>query len=242
MGGDATGRPCGVGRQSRLGIPRREGVRGSSGASRCPSRRDASGTLDPMPYEVHTPVFEGPFDLLLHLILRRAGRPLRGVVGGHRRRVPGRAGDRRDAPALDLDDGHRVPAHRGHAGRAEGPPAAARARDDIELDEELLRLGGARPAAGAAPRVQDVQGRGRSIRRGHPPLRPEPAAPSPRRGAVPVARTRPARTDPPRPAAGGGVEAARRHARARGRHRAHRAGAGQRPRRGRDGVAVAARG
>ena len=26
--------------------------------------------LVPMPYEVTTPVFEGPFDLLLHLILR----------------------------------------------------------------------------------------------------------------------------------------------------------------------------
>ena len=25
--------------------------------------------IDPMPYAVHTPVFEGPFDLLLHLIL-----------------------------------------------------------------------------------------------------------------------------------------------------------------------------
>jgi segregation and condensation protein A len=27
-------------------------------------------SIDPMPYEVTTPVFEGPFDLLLHLILR----------------------------------------------------------------------------------------------------------------------------------------------------------------------------
>ena len=27
-------------------------------------------TLDPMPYQVQTPVFEGPFDLLLHLILQ----------------------------------------------------------------------------------------------------------------------------------------------------------------------------
>jgi segregation and condensation protein A len=31
----------------------------------------AAGTLDPMPYAVRTPVFEGPFDLLLHLILRQ---------------------------------------------------------------------------------------------------------------------------------------------------------------------------
>jgi segregation and condensation protein A len=30
-----------------------------------------AGTLGPMPYAVRTPVFEGPFDLLLHLILRQ---------------------------------------------------------------------------------------------------------------------------------------------------------------------------
>jgi segregation and condensation protein A len=31
----------------------------------------AAGTLDPMSYAVRTPVFEGPFDLLLHLILKQ---------------------------------------------------------------------------------------------------------------------------------------------------------------------------
>jgi segregation and condensation protein A len=31
----------------------------------------ATGTLGPMPYAVVTPVFEGPFDLLLHLILKQ---------------------------------------------------------------------------------------------------------------------------------------------------------------------------
>ena len=30
----------------------------------------AASRVPAMPYEVHTPVFDGPFDLLLHLILR----------------------------------------------------------------------------------------------------------------------------------------------------------------------------
>ena len=34
-------------------------------------RMVAPGTLAPMPYAVVTPVFEGPFDLLLHLILKQ---------------------------------------------------------------------------------------------------------------------------------------------------------------------------
>mgnify|MGYP006212794989 FL=1 len=33
--------------------------------------RACSGTLVQMPYAVSTPVFEGPFDLLLHLILQQ---------------------------------------------------------------------------------------------------------------------------------------------------------------------------
>jgi segregation and condensation protein A len=36
-----------------------------------PERPVAAGTLGPMAYAVRTPVFEGPFDLLLHLILRQ---------------------------------------------------------------------------------------------------------------------------------------------------------------------------
>ena len=35
------------------------------------SAGSAAGTLDPMAYEVRTPVYEGPFDLLLHLILKQ---------------------------------------------------------------------------------------------------------------------------------------------------------------------------
>ena len=34
-------------------------------------RGSGAGTLDPMSYAVRTPVFEGPFDLLLHLILKQ---------------------------------------------------------------------------------------------------------------------------------------------------------------------------
>lgn len=37
---------------------------------RCAGGSPAPSIVDPMPYEVQTPVFEGPFDLLLHLILR----------------------------------------------------------------------------------------------------------------------------------------------------------------------------
>jgi segregation and condensation protein A len=35
-----------------------------------PAHRPPAGNLDGVPYEVSTPVFEGPFDLLLHLITR----------------------------------------------------------------------------------------------------------------------------------------------------------------------------
>src|SRR3954463_4763426 len=37
---------------------------------RCAGATPAASIVDPMPYEVQTPVYEGPFDLLLHLILR----------------------------------------------------------------------------------------------------------------------------------------------------------------------------
>src|SRR5260370_42495053 len=36
----------------------------------CADAARPAGILGPMPYEVQTPVFAGPFDLLLHLILR----------------------------------------------------------------------------------------------------------------------------------------------------------------------------
>ena len=81
-----------------------------------------------MPYEVRTPVYEGPFDLLLHLILKRGGRALGGLAVGDRRRVPRRA--RADEHRADARPRrrHRVPAHRRDARRAQGPPPPARPR------------------------------------------------------------------------------------------------------------------
>ena len=78
-----------------------------------------------MPYAVQTPVFEGPFDLLLHLILREQVDlyevSLAAIV---------------DAYLAELErleharprGRHRVPADRRHAGRAEGAAPAARRR------------------------------------------------------------------------------------------------------------------
>ena len=73
----------------------------------------------------------------------RAGRPLRGVAEHDRRRLPRRdraaAGDR-------PRPGHRVPADRRHAGRAQGPAAAARP-GRRRPRRRAGPVGGARPAA-----------------------------------------------------------------------------------------------
>ena len=58
-------------------------------------------TLGDVPYEVQTPVFEGPFDLLLHLILREQVDLYEVSLSRHRRRLPGRA--RAAGRTLDLD-------------------------------------------------------------------------------------------------------------------------------------------
>ena len=77
-----------------------------------------------VPYEVSTPVFEGPFDLLLHLITREQVDiyevSLSAIVDELRGRP--RAASRPPRPG----GGHRVPADRRRAARAQGPPAAAR--------------------------------------------------------------------------------------------------------------------
>ena len=97
-----------------------------------------------------------------------------------------------------MDDGarprrrHRVPAHRGHARRAQGPPPAPRPRRR-RARRGAAPLRGARPAARPPARVQDVQGRRRRVRGPHPPRRPQRAARRRARGAVPLARARPAR-------------------------------------------------
>ena len=77
-----------------------------------------------MAYDVQTAVFEGPFDLLLHLILREQVDLYEVSLADHRRRLPGRARPRRGPRPRRR---HRVPAHRRHPGRAEGPAPAARA-------------------------------------------------------------------------------------------------------------------
>lgn len=64
--GDATG-PTGPGGRRR-GCPARSGDVG--GADGVPGSRAAGAYAWPMAYTVSTPVFEGPFDLLLHLITR----------------------------------------------------------------------------------------------------------------------------------------------------------------------------
>ena len=93
---------------------------GNSSCVRCPTRWQ-------------TPVFEGPFDLLLHLILREQVDlyevSLTTIVDAYLAEIERLqvARSRRR---------HRVPAHRRDARRAEGAPAAAR-RDDVDLDDEL---------------------------------------------------------------------------------------------------------
>ena len=100
-------------RVPRAGVPDRHRARSVAAGS----RRTA------MAYEVTTPVFEGPFDLLLHLILREQVDLYEVSLAAHRRRLPGRARAHGGARPRRR---HRVPAHRRHPGRAQGPPAAAR--------------------------------------------------------------------------------------------------------------------
>ena len=144
-----------------------------------------------MPYEVQTPVFEGPFDLLLHLILREQVDlyevSLATIVDAYLAELEPAGRDARPRRR------HRVPAHRRHAGRAEGPPPPARARRHRPR-RRAGPVGGAGPAPGPPARVQDVQGRGRccsprwptAAGRSHPAHRRA-------RGALPRPRARPAR-------------------------------------------------
>ena len=88
-------------------------------------RRAPAGIVVCVPYTVSTPVFEGPFDLLLHLDHPGAGRPVGGVALRHRRRVRGHPGA--DAGRAGPRGGHRVSPDRRRAAGAEGPPPAARA-------------------------------------------------------------------------------------------------------------------
>ena len=94
-------------------------------ASYPPLVRGRFGSVIAMAIDVATPVYEGPFDLLLQLILAEEVDIYEVSLATHRRRLPGR--DRAPAGARPRRR-HRVPADRRHARRAEGPPPAARPR------------------------------------------------------------------------------------------------------------------
>ena len=97
----------------------------------------AAGTLTPMPYEVRTPVFEGPFDLLLHLILKEEVELWEVSLARDRRRVPrrGRAhgpGSTSTSPPSSCSSRRRSSSSR--------PAACCPGSTTLELDEELLRF------------------------------------------------------------------------------------------------------
>ena len=113
-----------------------------------------------MPYEVQTSVFEGPFDLLLHLILREQVDlyeiSLARIVDAYLVEL-----DKLDE--FDLEIATEFLLDRGHARRAEGQAAAARRRRHRPR-RRAGPVGGARSAARPPARVQDVQGRGHGAR------------------------------------------------------------------------------
>ena len=146
---------------------------------------DAAVAADPAPLALARCAVRGP-DPGLRGAVRpapapdpaRAGRPLRGLPRRDRRRLPGRA---RPAASARPRRRHRVPPHRRHPRRAQGPAPAARRRRRRPR-RGAGPLGGARPAARPAARVQDVQGRRRRARSGSPttPAGRTPAPPGPR--------------------------------------------------------------
>ena len=139
-----------------------------------------------MPYEVSTPVFEGPFDLLLHLILKEEVDLWEISLA---RIVDAFCAEVERMQRVDLESATEflliaatlveLKARRLLPGR-----------DDIELDEELSPLRGARPPARPAPRLQDVPGRGEGAATRGSPTR---AARSP---AARARRSRSARSRP----------------------------------------------
>ena len=131
-----------------------------------------AGRVEIVVAHVSTPVYEGPFDVLLQL------------VSDHKVDIYDiRLSDLVDAfvaemarpPALRPADGQRVPGHRGHPGGAQVAQAAARPRRGRGR-RGARRLRGARPAARPPARAPGLRGRGRRLRRAH---RPGPAAPCP---------------------------------------------------------------
>ena len=169
------------------------------------------------------------------------GGALGGVALGDRRPVPGRARTPpgRQRPARPRA-GHRVPPHRRDAGGAQGAAAVARPRR-ARARRGAAAVRGTRPVARTAPRVQDVQGRGRGVRGGDPPQRSQPASEDRSGGAVRIARARSARTRPACRVAHGRAQVVGGEAAARRRHGARGPGPRQRARRGRDRAATPAR-
>jgi hypothetical protein len=135
----------------------------------------------PVPYEVSTPVFEGPFDLLLHLILKEEVDLWEISLA----RIVGRSARAGAHAAARPRIGDRVPADRRDARRVEGAPIAARPRRRRHR-RGAVAVRAARPAARAPSGLQDVPGRregaahsaGRGRPRGRAQRRP--------RGAVPL--------------------------------------------------------
>ena len=88
-------------------------------------RRLAPDNLARVGYEVHTDVFEGPFDLLLRLITEQRVDLYEVVLSDI---VDAFLAEVEQMQRLDLEVADRVPRHRGHPRRAQVPAAVARAR------------------------------------------------------------------------------------------------------------------
>ena len=100
-----------------------------------------SGTLAPMPYDVRTPVYEGPFDLLLHLILREEVElwevSLASIVDAYLGELDRWAAD--DVSSFDLESATEfllIAATLVELKARRLLPGL----DDVELDDELLRF------------------------------------------------------------------------------------------------------
>ena len=115
----------------------------------------------PMSFDVDDPVYEGPFDLLLQLILREQVDIYEVSLATHRRRLPGR--DRAACSDLDLDVATEfllIAATLVELKARRLLPGTA----DVRPRRGARAVGGARPAAGPPARVQDVQGRRHGVR------------------------------------------------------------------------------
>ena len=164
---------CRGGSRRRAGRPRRPWpwpIVWAGSTARCTVAAQRFGRVVGVGVAVSTPVFDGPIDLLLHLVtgheLDILDVPLAPVVDAfvavlHEGEV-----------AHSMDDALRVPPGRGHPGGAQVPAAAARPRRRRPRGR-APRLGRARPAPLPPPRVPGLRGGRRHLRqddRGGRPL------------------------------------------------------------------------